>query len=495
MSHDVGVAVERRPFDRSPLIVCNLEGRIRVWGQGMERLTGYRRDEAVGQRLDALLDTTYPEAGREPPEANGQGRWSGRLGWRRRDGARVTVDAERLLLRSDDGAPDGTPAFSIVIVRGGRAEELSTLASIVNNSDDAIIGKSPTGVVTSWNRGAELMFGYTAEEMIGQTLERLFPPGTFAEEAEILARLGRGEHIDHSETVRVRKDSRLIDVSISVSPIRDGNGRIVGASKIARDITEQKTARAKLSELQSELFHMSRLNDMGQLAAAFAHELNQPLSAISAYIGGARRLIEDGDTARALEGCDRAAAQVARAGQVIRRIRDFVRKGDDRTGEEDLAQAIEEAVALVRIDTRWDGLTIDVKLDEDARVALIDRVQIQQVIVNLVRNAAEAMSQTEAKQISITTRRLNPEKLEIRVADSGPGISDDALARLFHPFNTTKSTGMGVGLSLCRGIVESHGGAISAENAPSGGAVFGFTVPAVRRKRGGSTGKSLGSDT
>jgi two-component system sensor kinase FixL len=362
------------------------------------------------------------------------------------------------------GAPRGERAF---------------LASIVESSQDAVIGKTLDGVVTSWNNAAEDIFGFSAAEMIGQPILRLFPAEMAEEEAVILAQIRKGERIEPYETVRLHKDGRRLDVSLTVSPIHDRGGRVIGASKIVRDITEQKALRSRLAEVQSELFHISRLNDMGQLASAFAHELNQPLSAISAYIGGTRRLIEAGDVARALEGCDRAVAQVARAGEVIRRLRDFVRKGDGRRGVEDLGPAIDEALALMLIDARTRRLETVTKIADDARMAFIDKVEIQQVLVNLFRNAAEAMADAETTTLVVTTRRLSDERIEIEVADSGPGLADSVLEKLFQPFTTTKTSGMGVGLSLCRSFIESQGGEISARNAPQGGAVFRFTVAAA----------------
>jgi len=363
--------------------------------------------------------------------------------------------------------------------RGAPGGERELLASIVESSQDAVIGKTLDGVVTSWNNAARDIFGFSAAEMIGQPILVLFPPELAGEETVILDRIRSGERIEPYETVRVHKDGRRLDVSLTVSPIHDGSGKVIGASKIVRDITEQKALRSRLAEVQSELLHLSRLNDVGQLATAFAHELNQPLSAISAYIGGTRRLIEAGDISRALEGCDRAVAQVARAGEVIRRLRDFVRKGDGRRGVEDLGQAIDEALALMLIDARRQGLSAVTEIADDARMAFIDKVEIQQVLVNLFRNAAEAMADARTKTLVVTTRRQGDKHIEIEVADSGPGLSDSVVGKLFQPFTTTKSTGMGVGLSLCRSIIESQGGEISARNAADGGAVFRFTVAAA----------------
>ena len=352
------------------------------------------------------------------------------------------------------------------------------LASIVEGSQDAIIGKTLDGTVTSWNPAAEAIFGYSAAEMLGRSITAVFPPELVAEEVVILGRIRRGEQIDHYETVRLHKQGRRIDVSLTVSPIRDPEGRIVGASKIVRDITEQKQLRGRLAEVQNELLHVSRLNDMGQMASAFAHELNQPLTAIGSYLAGARRLLEAGDVAGAMDGCDRAAQQLARAGDVIRRLRAFVSKGEVARRNEHLGVVIEEAATLALMGASAQNVTTEVRVAEDATLASIDRVQIQQVLVNLVRNAAEAMTGAADSRLVISTRAAADGMIEVEVADSGPGLPEEVLAKLFLPFITTKATGMGVGLSLCRSIIESHGGEISAANPATGGAVFRFTVPA-----------------
>jgi two-component system sensor kinase FixL len=379
-------------------------------------------------------------------------------------------------VRLHDRRPRGAEALMAAEPADERSDR-ELLASIVESSQDAVIGKTLDGVVTSWNKAAEEIFGYLQQEILGRPIVLLFPPELTAEESMILQQVRSGERIAHYETVRLHKNGARLDVSLSVSPIRDRAGHVIGASKIVRDITEQKAMRLRLADVQSQLLHVSRLNDMGQLASAFAHELNQPLSAVSAYVGGTRRLIVAGDTERAIEGCDRAAAQVARAAEVIRRLREFVSKGEGHRQAEDLGEVIKETVSLMLVDAQREGLETQVRLAEDARVAIIDKVQVQQVLVNLLRNAAEAMAGASRKRIHVVTRRQG-DRIEIEVADSGPGIAEDVLARLFQPFTTTKASGMGVGLSLCRSIVETQGGEISAANSASGGAVFRFTVPA-----------------
>ncbi len=357
-------------------------------------------------------------------------------------------------------------------------EDRERLASIVMSSHDAIVGKTLDGVVTSWNRAAEQTFGYAADEIVGRHIGLLFPPDRLAEEDMIVARLKRGERIDHHETVRRRQDGRDIRVSISVSPIHDDHGQVVGASKIVRDITDQMLLRERMDQLQAELLHVSRLNDMGQMASAFAHELNQPLSAIGNYVHGIRRLIDAGDLVRAADGCDRAADQVARVADVIRRLRDFVKKDKASQQFEALAPVIEAASALAQVAVRSEGVSFSHRFSPDAPDAVIDKVQVQQVIVNLVRNAVEATAGFPRREIVIATEPSAEGMVEISVSDTGPGISPAVREKLFQPFVTTKATGMGVGLSLCRTIVEAHGGRIWADNAAAGGAVFRFTVPA-----------------
>ena len=468
----------------APLMVRDPAGRIRLWSPVLAVLYGYSAEEAEGRNADELLATEYPFPAAEIEAAfEAHGRWSGELVRRRRDGAKVAVTAEWLRLPGEGGGADAVIETSREAVAGeGLAEQDHwRLASIVENSEDAIIAKTLDGVVTSWNRAAEAMFGYAAEDMVGQPIARLFPQHLLDEEAAILEQVRRGEPISHYETVRLRKDGTEIHVSLSVSPIRDASGRVIGASKIVRDLSERKRIEERYDELQSELFHVSRLNDMGQMASAFAHELNQPLTAISSYLSGVKKLIERGETAQAAEGCERAAKQVARAGEVIRSLRDFVRKGKRVRQVENLAAVVEESGRLALVGARSDGVKVSFSLAADAPEALMDKVQVQQVVVNLVRNAIEAMAESARRELTVSTRVVDGESVEVAVADSGPGLAEEIRARLFQPFATTKEAGMGVGLSLCRTIIEDHGGQIWAEDAPGGGTVFRFTLPSVFR--------------
>jgi two-component system sensor kinase FixL len=249
-----------------------------------------------------------------------------------------------------------------------------------------------------------------------------------------------------------------------------------------RDLTEHQQTQARLQELQSELVHVSRLSAMGEMASALAHELNQPLAAISNYMKGSRRLLADSadpNTPKIENAMDRAAEQALRAGQIIRRLRDFVSRGESEKRVESLSKLIEEAGVLGLPGAREQNIHIRFNLNSEFDLVLVDRVQIQQVLVNLFRNALEAMAQSPRRELTATNAQVADDMIEVAVSDTGPGFHDDVKPNLFQTFFTTKETGMGVGLSISRSIIEAHGGRMWAEDNPSGGATFRFTLPAA----------------
>ena len=248
-----------------------------------------------------------------------------------------------------------------------------------------------------------------------------------------------------------------------------------------RDLTEHQQTQAQFQELQSELVHMSRLSAMGEMASALAHELNQPLAAISNYMKGSRRLLaasSDPNRSKIEGALDRAAEQAIRAGQIIRRLRDFVSRGESEKRVESLSKLIEEAGALGLSGAREQGVQLRFNLNPAHDSVLVDRVQIQQVLVNLFRNALEAMAHSPQRELIASNARVADDMIEVAIFDTGPGIPDDVMSNLFQTFYTTKETGMGVGLSISRSIVEAHGGRMWAEANRSGGATFRFTLPA-----------------
>jgi two-component system sensor kinase FixL len=252
-----------------------------------------------------------------------------------------------------------------------------------------------------------------------------------------------------------------------------------------RDLTEQQQTQARLQELQSELVHVSRLSAMGEMASALAHELNQPLSAISNYMKGSRRLLAGSTDANAQKieaALDRAAEQAIRAGDIIRRLRNFVAREESEKRVESLSKMVEEAGALGLTGAREQGVILRFNLDPSCDLVLADRVQIQQVLVNLFRNALEAMAPSTHRELIASNTRAADDMIEIAISDTGSGFAGDDLANLFQPFFTTKETGMGVGLSISRTIIETHGGRMWAETNQSGGATFRFTLPAAPAK-------------
>jgi len=251
------------------------------------------------------------------------------------------------------------------------------------------------------------------------------------------------------------------------------------------DVTERKQAVEREKRQQAEFSRAARLNVMGEMASALAHELNQPLSAIANYMKGSRRLLENSEDARAAtlrDAMDKASDQALRAGQIIRRLRDFVARGETERRVEDVKKLIEEASALALVGAKDKGVRVRFDFDSRSDFVLADKVQVQQVLLNLMRNAIDAMEDTERRELVIATSPVTDTMVEISVADTGSGISPEIGAQLFQPFVTTKSHGMGVGLSISRTIVEAHGGSIAPRPNPGGGTVFSFTLPIVTKK-------------
>ena len=397
-----------------------------------------------------------------------------------------------------------------------RLEYRPSPAAIVESSNDAIICTDLSGKIASWNPAAEAMFGYRLEEVIGQFIFLLAVPGREDEMQLILDQISKGERIQHYETVRRHKDGRQVAISLTVSPIRGDSGHVVGASKIARDITDRQRAEAelrrlnetleqrvvkrtaelkevnrKLQELQSELFHAARLSEVGQMAPTLAHELNQPLSAAANSVNAARRLLASGEPHKiemAPEVMDEAAAEILRAGQIIGRLRAFVVKGETERRVENVAQMVEQARTLALVGVEAAGVRSFFRFDPNVERVFADRVQIQQVLVNLMRNAIEAMTAGTRRELEVRTTLVNEHTIEIAIADSGPGLTEPVANHLFEPFVSTKPGGMGLGLSICRSIVEAHGGCLRSEPNPGGGTVFRFTLGAAP-----TTGASVGS--
>src|SRR5947209_8744573 len=280
----------------------------------------------------------------------------------------------------------------------------------------------------------------------------------------------------------MRKDGTTFPMHLTIGEMQSG-GRPYFTGFV-RDLTEQQQTQARLQQLQSELVHVSRLSAMGEMASALAHELNQPLSAISNYMKGSRRLLAastDVNAAKIEAALDRAAEQAIRAGDIIRRLRNFVARDASEKRVESLSKLLEEAGALGLTGAREQGVLLRFNLDPTCDLVLADRVQIQQVLVNLFRNALEAMVGSTHRELIATNARASDDMIEIAVSDTGHGFGPDGQAGLFQPFFTTKETGMGGGLSISRTIIDNHGGRMWAETNAAGGPTFRFTLPATPR--------------
>jgi len=361
---------------------------------------------------------------------------------------------------------------------------------ILDTIPDAMIVIDERGMMQSFSAAAERLFGYSAAEVLGKNVKILMPSPYRESHDSYLDRykatgerriIGIGRVV-----VGERKDGSTFPLELSVGEMQTAQQRFF--TGFIRDLTERQQTEARLQELQAELVHVSRLTAMGEMASALAHELNQPLSAIANYMKGLRRLLEDSSDERVaiLRGAmDKAAEQALRAGQVIRRLRDFVARGESEGRVEEVKKLVEEASALALVGVKDKGVRVRFEFDPRVSFVLADKVQIQQVLLNLMRNAIEAMEDSERRDLVVSTALAADDMVEISVADTGAGISPEITAQLFQPFITTKRHGMGVGLSISRTIVEAHGGAIAPRPNPEGGTVFSFTLPMVTREEVG----------
>ncbi|HSZ91602.1 MAG TPA: PAS domain S-box protein [Acetobacteraceae bacterium] len=360
------------------------------------------------------------------------------------------------------------------------ASESALLRSILETVPDAMIVIDELATVQFFSSAAERLFGYTANEVRGQNVRMLMPPPYREQHDGYLARYRRTGERRIIGIGRVvvgrRKDGSTFPMELSVGEASQTGQRLF--TGFIRDLTERQQTERRLHELQDGLLHVSRVRSMGQMAAALAHELNQPLTATANYVRAAVRLLAlpEPDLERIREAMNHAVEQTLRSGEIIRRLRSFVTRGEVARQPESIAQLIEEASALALIGAKERGVKVLISMDPNLPAASVDRVQIQQVLLNLIRNALEAMVSCEVRELAITAS-VREDHVLVSVTDSGSGISPEIEARLFQPFVTTKAEGMGIGLSVCRTIVEAHGGVLWRERNSGGGSAFHFTVP------------------
>lgn len=371
-------------------------------------------------------------------------------------------------------------------------EREAQLRSILDTVPEAMIVVDEHGLVQSFSATAEKMFGHTAASVLGRNVVMLMPePDRGRHDGYMQRYMTTGERriIGIGRVVRgLRADGTNFPMHLTIGEVdRRPHRRLF--TGFVQDLTQRQADEARLAELRAELLHVSRLGDMGQMASALAHELNQPLTAAAAAVRAAERMLAGGAPDVEVlpdlrEAMALATEQVLRAGNIVRRLRDFVDKGRTERHREDLAKVIEDAAALALVGTAERGVALRVAAPPGLRPVLIDRVQIQQVLVNLMRNAVEAMcgegSAPTAGQRALLIEVADGDPVTVAVSDTGPGLASDVAARLFEPFVTTKRGGMGVGLSICRSIIEAHGGQLWADQRPGRGTTFRFTLPAAQ---------------
>ncbi|MDX9999144.1 MAG: PAS domain S-box protein [Phenylobacterium sp.] len=358
------------------------------------------------------------------------------------------------------------------------------LQSILDTVPDAMVVIDEKGVIQSFSAAAERLFGWSSGEAVGRNVSMLMPSPYREEHDSYMQRyLTTGERriIGIGRVVvGERRDGSTFPMELAVGEMRSADTRYF--TGFLRDLSERQETERRLQDLQSELVHVSRLTSMGEMASALAHELNQPLSAIANYVKGCVRLLDSGraDPAKLRTALEQSGEQALRAGQIIRRLRDFVARGEVERRIESLPKLIEEAGALAMVGAKEHGIRVRFDLDRNAELVLADKVQIQQVVLNLMRNAIDEMHDTPKRNLVVRTKAAPDDMVEVIVSDTGRGISPQVADQLFQPFITTKKQGMGVGLSICRTIVEAHEGRIWVESNADGGADFHFTLRAAR---------------
>ena len=356
------------------------------------------------------------------------------------------------------------------------------LRSILATVPDAMVVIDEAARILSFSAAAEKMFGYAESEVLGENVKLLMPsPDRERHDGYLRNYLSTGERkiigIGRLTSARHR-DGNTFPIELLIGEARMGDRRIF--TGFIRDLTERQQTELRLQDLQSELTHVRRVSEISTLATSLAHELNQPLTAIANYSEGARLVVEsmpESEAADKLKGMlEAAAGQVLRAGEIVRRLREFMSHGRTAYRAESLPRLITEANALALVGTREHGIDVDINLDPAAEYVLADRIQIQQVLVNLIRNGIDAMIGSSRRRLHIASCRES-DFVRVSVEDSGTGLDEAVASRLFQPFITSKQSGMGVGLSICRTIVEAHRGRIWFEGVPTGGTIFHFTLP------------------
>lgn len=436
------------------IISKDLQGVINTWNEGARRIFGYEVDEMIGQPILRLIPKDLHH---EEDFILGQIRSGKRVEHfetirLRKNGEKFPISVTISPIRDDSGTIIGASKIARDISDRRRADESRfRLAAIVDSADDAIISKNLDGIITSWNIGARHLFGYDEEEIVGQSILRLIPENLRHEEEEILRKLRAGDKIEHYETTRIGKSGEIREVSITISPIRDGSGQVIGASKIARDVSDRK----KVERLAVEA---EKIATTGRMAAAIAHEINNPLASVLNLIFLAR---QDGLSKQEIQNyLVTAESELERVSHIARQTLGYYRDTGSPS-EVHLRDLMENVLTVYRSKILAHNIKVDARYD-DLRKLSVRPGEIIQVFSNIVVNAIDAMPRGGKLSISMTQTMAARHGMQVVVSDTGHGIRREHLARVFEPFFTTRGNlGTGIGLWVARQLVERHGGDIS----------------------------------
>lgn len=476
------LADQKFALDQHAIVaMTDVKGSITYVNDKFCAISKYSREELLGQDHRILNSGYHPkEFFQQMYRTIAQGGvWRGEIRNRAKDGSFYWVDSTIVGFAGADGKLEKYVAIRADITERKRAEEVrERLAAVVESSDDAIIGKTLDGVITTWNHGAEKVFGYPVSEAVGKPMQMLVPPERANEEADILARVERGESVEHFETVRVRKDGKGIDVSVTISPIRDSSGAIVGVSKVARDISERKRAEQRLADKVEELARSNR--DLEQFAYAASHDLQEPLRMVASYT----QLLAERYGGKLDENADKflgyAREGALRMQVLIRDLLTFsrvVQAGVPRKNV-DCDVALEEALQSLTAAIEESGTVV-------THTALpnvwADQTQIVQVFQNLIGNAIK-FHNGAPPQCAVSAEKSGCNWL-FSVSDNGIGIAPEYAENIFVVFQRlharTEYPGNGIGLAICKKIIEHYGGTIWVESKVGEGSTFKFTLPAA----------------
>lgn len=455
----------------------DLDGIITSWNKSAERLFGYKAEEIIGQPVTLIIP---PELHGDEPKILGKIRAGERIEHFqtvrvRKDGQLINVSLTISPIKDDKGKIVGAAKIVRDITRQKKLEEAALrLAAIVESSDDAIASKDLNGFITSWNRSAEKLFGYTAEEIVGKHITTIIPPELHHDEDMILSKIRRGEKIDHFETIRLHKNGEKIEVSLTISPVKDDDGRVIGAAKIVRNITEA-------NKIERALRTTEKLAAAGRMAATVAHEINNPLEAVTNLVYLAKRDLASND--RVTGYLELASRELDRVAHITRQTLGFYRDTSSPVTL-NVAQTLDDLLLLY--EKRFESRRIKVMKQYDKELEITALAgEIRQAFSNLITNAIDAMPEGGTLALRVTKSHdwsnLQVQGVRITVLDTGSGIEPRHRKNIFQPFFTTKSdVGTGLGLWITRGIVEKHHGSIrmkSRTGQNAHGTAFSIFLP------------------